>query len=102
MELRELRSRDAGYARELKERADEIEELNQVQFKQRSCTCVSPPLGWWLYGLGWTKYLHYPSPRLYYPSFQGMYAHRVCVSFSVDLLCERPLRSARTWIMFFD
>lgn len=31
MELRELRSRDAGYMRELKERADEIEELNQVK-----------------------------------------------------------------------
>lgn len=30
MELRELRSSDAGYARELKQRADEIEELNQV------------------------------------------------------------------------
>ncbi|CAM9585270.1 unnamed protein product, partial [Scytosiphon promiscuus] len=30
MELRELRSRDAGYVRELKQRADEVDELNQL------------------------------------------------------------------------
>lgn len=32
MELRELRSREAGCVRELKDRADEIEELKQVQY----------------------------------------------------------------------
>lgn len=32
LELRELRSKEAGYVRELKERSDEVEELNQVWF----------------------------------------------------------------------
>lgn len=35
MELRELRSRAAGYVRDLKDRSDEVEELTQVEFLMR-------------------------------------------------------------------